>query len=119
MVSLQVLLVGQHRHIGIPKAATQTSVEHSEKSLRKKIPKLAWILATKVAWIWRGFIGAGRKGAENFRGDFGTRFVTKFVTTLVTKFVPVSSKIRDRIRVCKAKNPPRAPTLRLRSELSD
>ena len=30
---------------------------------------------------------------------FGAKFVTKFVTKCVAKFVPVSSKIRDRILV--------------------
>ena len=86
-----------------PKAATQTSVEHPEKPLRKKFPNSAWILALKVAWIWRGFFSGREKRAEKIRGDFGTKFVTNFVTKFVTKFVPVADKIRDRIRAAKSK----------------
>ena len=52
-----------------------------------------------LAWI----IWGREKRAEKIRGGFGTEFATKFVTTLVTKFVPVSGKIRDRIRVAISK----------------
>ena len=64
----------------------QTNVEHPEKRLTKKFSKLAWILALKVAWIWRGFFGAGKQGLKN-SGRFRDNIRDK-----------IRDKTRDKIR---------------------
>ena len=56
MVSLQ-LLVDRYAN----------RVKHPEKPLGKKFPKMAWIWEFWVAWIWRGFLGTGKKGLKNPR----------------------------------------------------
>ena len=75
MVSLEVF--GQHRNIGIQKQQRRPVSSTQRKSLTKEFPKLAWILAPKVARIWRGFFGAGKEGV--------TKFVTKFVAKTCDK----------------------------------
>ena len=87
MVSLQVF-VGQHRNIGIqmqrcrPGSSNQRNHCHREKN-----PRLARILAPKVAWMCRGLLGQGQKRLKTFRQN-SRQFLVKFGTG----FVPQTQK---------------------------
>ena len=76
-----------------------------------------WILALKVAWIWRGFIGAGKKRPEKngtISGQNSWQNSWQNVWQNSCQF-PVKFGGPDSRR--KIKNPRRAPTLLLRSAL--
>ena len=81
---------GGHRNIDIRKQGCKPG---SSKPSGKKFPKLAWILAPKAAWIWRGFLGR-EKRAETIEAISGKNSRQKFA--------PVSAKIRDRTRAAKS-----------------
>ena len=94
MVSLQVF-VGQHRHTGI-QSSDADQCRAPRETIEKKVSKIGVDFCPKggvdLAWILRG----RESRAEKNRSDFGTESVTKFV--------PVSAKIRDRIRAANQKS---------------
>ena len=103
MVSLQVF-VGQHRNLA-SKSSDADQCRAPRETIEKKVSKVGVDFGPKVACIWRGFLGAWKKGLKN-----SGRFRDKIRDKICDKIVPVFGKIRDRIRAAKSKIHSELPT---------
>ena len=100
------------REILASKSSDADQCRAPRETTERKFPKLAWILAPKVAWIWRGFFWGREKGLKQIR-RIRDKIRDKIRDNICDKICDkISGKIRDRVRAAKSK-------LLLCSELSD